>query len=339
MSLLPFLHRIVAREDLSERDARDAMNVILTGEATTPLIAAFATALRMKGETAAELLGLANAMREHAQFIDTAGLEGVLDTCGTGGDGGRTFNISTIAAFVVAGAGVPVAKHGNRSLSSQCGSADLLEELGVSLQLTPAAAAAALRTVGICFAFAPNLHPAMRHAQPARAELKMRTVFNLLGPLTNPAGACFQLVGAPSVEAAKLMAEAMSGMPHIVRAWVVHGKDGLDEITTTSSTTVFEVTPSSVSKQTIIPEEFGLRRAHPADIGGGDRTANATIARSILAGEGGPRREIVLLNAAAALWITGRFGDFQQALTAAAASIDSGAALQKLHLLAKQNSQ
>src|SRR5436305_1275 len=238
MSLLPFLARIVERESLSAPDAEAAMHTILSGEATPPQIAAFLTGLRMKGETAEELAGFARAMRRMAARID-AELNGatLLDTCGTGGDHSDTFNISTIAAFVVAGAGVYVAKHGNRSISSKCGSADLLDAMGIRIALKPEQSARAIREVGIGFLFAPAVHTAMRHAQPVRLELKMRTVFNLLGPLTNPAGATAQLVGAPSAHAAELMAGAIAahGMR---RGFVVDGSGGLDEITTAGPTSV-----------------------------------------------------------------------------------------------------
>src|SRR5580704_19134788 len=245
--LLPYLHRVAARENLSSADARQAMLAILNGDATTPQIAAFLIGLRTKGETADEVLGFARAMREKAARVD-AGPEPLLDTCGTGGDGGRTFNISTIAAFVAAGAGVRVAKHGNRSLSSACGSADILEALGIHISLLPEQVGRSILEVGIGFLFAPLFHPAMKHAQPARLELKMRTVFNLLGPLTNPAGAPRQLIGAPSGETAKLMADALGGLSP-ERAFVVHGSDGLDEVTTTGSTIVFEVTGRQVNPQ------------------------------------------------------------------------------------------
>src|SRR5689334_8993429 len=229
MSLLPFIDRIVERESLSAGDAEAAMGIVLAGEATHAQIAAFLTALRMKGETADELAGFARAMRRVAARVDAA-LEGatLLDTCGTGGDRSDTFNISTIAAFVVAGAGVHVAKHGNRSISSKCGSADLLDALGIRIALSPDQTARAIREVGIGFLFAPAVHTAMRHAQPVRVELKMRTVFNLLGPLTNPAGATAQVVGAPSAHAAELMAGALAALG-LRRGFVVHGSDGLDE--------------------------------------------------------------------------------------------------------------
>jgi anthranilate phosphoribosyltransferase len=233
--LVPFLHKIASGEDLSAAEAHAAMLAILDGAATTAQISAFLMGLRMKGETSDELLGFAQAMREKTIRIDACiAPEPLLDTCGTGGGTGSTFNISTVAAFVVAGAGARVAKHGNRSFSSACGSADILEKLGVEVSQPPERVAQAIREIGIGFLFAPLLHPAMKHAQPARVELKMRTVFNLLGPLTNPAGATRQIIGAPSAHTAELLARALAGLgPE--RAFVVHGSDGLDEVTTTGT--------------------------------------------------------------------------------------------------------
>jgi anthranilate phosphoribosyltransferase len=333
--LLPYLHKIAAREDLSAAEAREAMLAILNGEATTPQISAFLVGLRTKGETAEEVLGFARAMREKSARIE-AGLAGeaLLDTCGTGGDGGATFNISTVAAFVVAGAGVRVAKHGNRSFSSQCGSADILEHLGVQVSLAPERAGQAIREIGIGFLFAPLMHPAMKHAGPARAELKMRTVFNLLGPLTNPARATRQLIGAPSAEAAELMACALAGL-EIERAFIVHGSDGLDEATTTGGTLVFEVAGGSVRSFEWTPEDFGIARVNIEALRGGDRDCNAAIATAILRGERGPQRDIVLVNSAAALMVGGAVGDAREAMERAADSIDSGAAWTKLQQLAE----
>ncbi len=333
--LLAFLHKIGARENLSSAEAHDAMLVILNGQATTPQISAFLMGLRAKGETAEELLGFARAMRQKAAVMDV-GLdsEPLLDTCGTGGDGGTTFNISTIAAFVVAGAGVRVAKHGNRSFSSQCGSADILEQLGVQVSLPPERAAQAIREIGVGFLFAPLLHPAMKHAQAARVELKMRTVFNLLGPLTNPAGATRQLIGAPSAQAAELMANALAGLgPE--RAFIVHGSDGLDEVTTTGATLVFEVTGSRVRSFTWTPADFGIPQAASEALRGGDRACNAAIATAVLQGQFGPRRDIVLVNSAAALVAAGATADLREAMQRAAKSIDSGGAWTKLQQLAK----
>ncbi len=311
------------------------MLAILSGEATTPQLTAFLVALRMKGETAGELSGFARAMREKSVRVDPGiESEALLDTCGTGGDGGKTFNISTIAAFVVAGAGVRVAKHGNRSLSSLCGSADLLEEMGVGLLTSPEAVSEAIREVGIGFLFAPAFHPAMKHAQPARAELKMRTVFNLLGPLTNPAGASFQLIGAPSPEVAELMAEALAGLG-ARRAFVVHGADGLDEITITGPTAVFEVCGTEVRTFTWSPGDFGVEQTTLHEIAGGDRAVNRKIAETVLEGALGPKRDIVLVNAAAALLVAGSAADLKDAMQLAARSIDSGAARAKVDELAR----
>lgn len=328
--LLPFLHSITEGHDLSVAEAREAMLAILSGEASTAQIAAFLVALRMKGETSNELLGFAQAMRERASRVEAG--DNLLDTCGTGGEGPSTFNISTVAAFVAAGAGVRVAKHGNRSISSQCGSADVLEALGVNASLTPSGAAESIRRHGIGFLFAPLMHPAMKHAQPARLELKMRTAFNLLGPLTNPAGARRQLIGAPSEKAAELIANALAGLgPE--RAFVVHGSDGLDEITTTGATTVFEVTGAAVQKHVWEPAHFGVARAHPADLRGGDREVNRSIAIEVLKGTTGPRRDIVLVNASAALLAAGAAESLSRGMQVAAESIDSGASWAKLEAL------
>src|SRR6266481_198158 len=255
MPFLPYLHAVAERHNLAAGEACEAMQGILAGEVSPSQIAAFLTALRMKGETAEELVGFARAMRHMAVRVD-AGLNGepLLDTCGTGGDGQSTFNISTIAAFVVAGAGVRVAKHGNRSISSQCGSADLLECLGIAVPQPPEMVARAIREIGIGFLFAPAMHTAMKHAQPVRLELKMRTVFNLLGPLTNPAGATAQLVGAPSEKAAELMAGALAELG-LRRGFVVHGSDGLDESTTTGETFVFEITGGQVTRRKMQPSD------------------------------------------------------------------------------------
>jgi anthranilate phosphoribosyltransferase len=334
MPLLPYLDRIVRRENLPEEDAHRAMSIVLAGQATTPQIAAFLVALRMKGETADEVVGFARAMRAAASVVDAGeGAGPLLDTCGTGGDGMSTFNISTIAAFVVAGAGVRVAKHGNRSISSRCGSADLLEALGVKVGLSATESGRAIRELGIGFLFAPALHPAMRHAQPARLELKMRTVFNLLGPLANPAGASAQLVGAPSSAAAELIAEALARLG-LERGFVVHGSDGLDEITTTGPTLALEITRGAIAHRTLVPDDFGVPQAASEELRGGDPVLNAEIARAVLSGSAGPQRDVVLVNSSAALVATGKARDFREGVALAAASIDSGAALAKLTALA-----
>ncbi len=334
MALLPFLNRILAGEHLSSAEAEEAMNAILEGAASPVQIGAFLVALRMKGETAGEVLGFARAMRAKATRVDAGGGTGpLLDIVGTGGDGHSTFNISTTAAFVAAGAGVRVAKHGNRSISSRCGAADVLEGLGVRLLVDPELMGRAIREVGIGFLFAPALHPAMKHAQPVRRELKVRTVFNILGPLTNPAGADCQLAGAPSLEAAELMARVLAELG-LRRAFVVHGSDGLDEITLTGKTYAFEVRDGSVTRRDFSPADFGLPSARLEEFRGGDAAENAAIVRTVLAGETGPRRDIVLANTAAALVAAGRARDLPEGVAVAAESIDSGAARRKADELA-----
>ena len=334
MPLLPYLIRLVAEHDLPAADAEAAMRIILRGEASHARIAAFLIALKMKGETVDELVGFARAMRRMAVPID-AGLAGetLLDTCGTGGDGANTFNISTVAAFVVAGAGVYVAKHGNRSISSQCGSADLLEAWGIRLDLAPAATARAIRQVGIGFLFAPAVHTAMKHAHPVRVDLKMRTVFNLLGPLTNPAGATAQLIGAPSLHAAELMAGAIAALG-MRRGFVVHGSDGLDEITTTGPTSAWEIRDGRVEARVLEPSDFAVQTATADDLRGGDRQVNLEIANAVLAGARGPQRDIVLVNAAAALVAAGKAETFLEGMALGVVSIDSGAARGKVEALA-----
>jgi len=335
MSLLPYLHRVADHQHLSASEAHEAMRTILAGQASTAQIASFAVALRMKGETVDEVVGFARAMREMATAVDV-GLEGetLLDTCGTGGDNAGTFNISTLVAFIVAGAGVRVAKHGNRSISSRCGSADLLEAFGVRLTAEPQQVARAIREVGIGFLFAPLFHSAMKHAQPARMELKLRTVFNYLGPLTNPARANAQLVGAPSPKAASLMAHALSRLG-IERAFVVHGSDGLDEITTTGDTLAYDVQGNSVRELTLNPGMFGVPPSEPADLAGGDPPRNRDIAEQVLAGATGPWRDIVLVNASAALVAAGKVPDFLSGVALATQTLDSGAARRKLFQLAE----
>jgi len=334
MSLIPYLHRAARREDLDAAAAQEAMEVILSGRASTAQIAAFLVALHMKGETAGELIGFARAMRARAsQVLPDLGGVPLLDTCGTGGDARGTFNISTIAAFVVAGAGVRVAKHGNRSISSRCGSADVLELLGVRVAVEAEQAARAIREVGIGFLFAPAFHPATKHAQAARLELKMRTIFNLLGPLTNPAGATAQLAGAPSEEAAALVAEALAALG-LERGFVVHGSDGLDEITITGPTLAYEIANGRVTRRTLEPSDFGVATAPLEELKGGDPDENCEIARAILACARGPKRDVVLVNAAAALVVAERAASFAEGMAVAAESIDSGAARRKLDELA-----
>jgi len=327
MPLIPYLRQVVEGRDLSASDAQAAMGTILAGEASAAEIAALLVALRMKGEAVPELVGFARAMRQAARVVKAEGP--LIDTCGTGGDGCSTFNISTVAAFVVAGAGVRVAKHGNRSISSRCGSADLMESLGIRISHDPEEMARAIHEVGMAFLFAPTIHTAMKHAQPVRVQLKIRTAFNLLGPLTNPAGATAQLAGAPSDRAAQLMAGALAelGLEH---GFVVHGSDGLDEITTTGPTLAFEVRGHSVERRIFEPRDFGVPMARYEDLQGGDAIGNREIALAILAGEKGPKRDIVLVNASAALVAAGRTTDFREGVEIAAHSIDSGAARVKL---------
>jgi anthranilate phosphoribosyltransferase len=327
------LHSIVDGRSLSEIEAQEAMRALLAGESTQTLTAAFLTALRMKGETVEELTGFARAMRAAALVVPIEDrYRPVLDTCGTGGNGTSTFNISTVAAFVVAGAGIRVAKHGNRSISSQCGSADVLEALGVRTAIEPEMVARAIREVGIGFLFAPTFHGATRNVQPVRIELKMRTAFNYLGPLTNPAGAEIQVAGTWSDEAAEKIAGAMARLG-CLRAYVVHGSDGLGELTITGSSTVFRVENGTVSRIELMPEDFGLQIQGKAAIQGGDVECNRAIAEAVLEGEPGPARDIVLMNAALALIAASGVPDFREAMGKARESIDSGAARSKLNQL------
>src|SRR5579863_8679466 len=301
--ILDSLHLIANRgQSLTRAEARDVMAEVLTGKCTDAQIAALLVALRMKGETVDEIVGFAEAIRaaaaplpiERAEALAVSGTgrdalaeESLVDTSGTGGDASGTFNISTATALVTAGAGVRVAKHGNRSISSKCGSADVIEALGIDIQLPPERAAQCLREVGICFLYAPNLHPAMKQVQGIRRELRMRTMFNLLGPLTNPAGASGQVVGVYSLELVEKLAEALS-MLGLRRALVVHGLDGLDEITITGVTRVAEARERSVKTYEIEPEEFGMQRAALKEIAGGDANENAAIIRAVLDGERSP---------------------------------------------------
>ena len=340
MSLLPYLEPVAERRNLSAEQARAAMRLILGGEASPPQLAAFLMAMRMKGETVEELVGFARAMREMAMPVDH-GIRGetVIDTCGTGGDGAGTFNISTVAAFVAAGAGARVAKHGNRAISNRGGgSADLLESMGIDIALPPERAARAIREVGIGFLFAPHVHTAMRHANPVRIDLKMRTFFNLLGPLTNPAGATAQLAGAPSERAAELISGALAVLG-LERGFVVHGSDGLDEITTTGATLVFDIRHGKVERRTVEPEDFAVHRASAEDLKGGDKARNLEIATAVLAGERGPQRDIVLVNAAAAMVAAGKVDTFLEGMAIGTVSIDSGAARRKVAELAEFTSR
>jgi anthranilate phosphoribosyltransferase len=330
------IKKVEAGADLSRHEAESAMEEILSGRANEETIVALLSHLRAKGETVAELVGFARAMRRQATPIFTEATrpdEMLVDTCGTGGDSSGTFNISTAAAFVAAGAGVHVAKHGNRSISSKCGSADVLEALGVSLDISPERVGAAIREIGIGFLYAPALHTAMKHAMSARRKLG-RTAFNLLGPLTNPAGARSQVVGVFSDRVVEQIAAALSELD-VERAFVVHGEGGLDEISLAGETAVGDVQRGVVSLYQITPENFGLERAPIETISGGDAAQNAEIIRAIFSGERGPRRDIVVANAAAAIVAAGRATEFLEGAQVAAASIDSGAAQKKLDALVK----
>lgn len=330
MSLLPSLHRLMARESLTCSEAREAMQVILRGEATTAQIAAFLVALRMKGETADELTGLAQGLRDGMTPVATGITdEPVLDIVGTGGDGHATLNVSTLAALVVAACGVKVAKHGNRSITSRCGSADLMEQLGVNLQQTPERLALAVREVGFAFLFAPLHHPALKHAGPARAELKTRTAFNLLGPLANPAAASVQVVGCYSAAYAELMAVALSSLG-LQRGAVVCGEGGIDEVTTTGETRVLRLMRGAIDSHSVLPEDFGLRRAELDELRGGDPERNAQIARGVLEGRTGAFRDVVVANAALALVVVGKSTAYREGAAMAAEALSSGAAARVL---------
>lgn len=324
--------KLAGREDLPAATMAEVMDEIMGGEATPSQIAAFATALRMKGETIEELAAAAGRVRARAVKLGGEREGIVLDTCGTGGDASGTFNISTAVAFVVSGAGIPVAKHGNRAVSSRAGSADVLEALGVRLDLPPEAARACLDQVGICFLFAPRYHASMRHAAVPRREMGIRTFFNLLGPLANPAGASRQLLGVY----AEALTETMAGVLHRLGsdgAWVVWGEGGLDEVTTTGRTHVAELSKGGIRQFDLSPDAFGLPRARREDLRGGDAGQNAKILREILSGGEGPQRDVVLANAAAALVVAGRAKDPKHGVSLAAAAIDRGEALRRLESL------
>jgi anthranilate phosphoribosyltransferase len=348
MSFLEPLHKVMNRDNLSAAEAQAAMQDVFRGEVSTPQIAAFLAALRVKGETAEELEGFARAMRDGCVVIEH-GITGeaVLDTCGTGGDVLGTINISTTAAFVVAAAGVRVAKHGNRAVSSKSGSADVLEALGVRIDVPPERVAAAIREIGIGFLFAPSLHPAMKHAMPARRELRTRTVFNLLGPLANPARATVQVIGAPSAHDARLLADALARLG-LAYGFVVHGEDGLDEVSVTTATVAYEVAGGTVTGHTIQPEDFGVGRSDLDALRGGDAKHNAGRAYAILQGEPGPQRDVVVANAALAIYAAHRTAGVRGASLAegllecariACECIDSGAAAAKLRSFAAFNAR
>ncbi|HEX9023451.1 MAG TPA: anthranilate phosphoribosyltransferase [Geobacteraceae bacterium] len=339
--------KVVDRENLSEAEMIDVMDQIMSGEATPAQIAAFITGLRMKGETVAEITGAARVMRDKVTRIRVGknvldidrddinvDTETILDTCGTGGSGTNSFNISTTVAFVVSACGVKVAKHGNRSVSSACGSADVLEALGVSLDVTPETVERCIGEIGLGFLFAPALHGAMKYAIGPRKEIGIRTIFNILGPLTNPAGADCQVLGVYREELVEKMAHVLRNLG-CRRGFVVHGMDGMDEITLTAETHLAEVSPQGVTLRIFKPEELGLSRCTMAELRGGDAAGNAAIVRGILAGERGARREIVLVNAAFSLVAAGKAGETVEGIAMAAEAIDSGRAMTQLERLVR----
>ena len=323
-----YLQKIIGRKNLSESEMSEMIEEIFSGALSNAQIGAFMAALATKGETFEELAGAARVMRRRATRIQTPGAA-VVDTCGTGGDGGGTFNISTTTAFVVAGSGVTVAKHGNRSVSSRCGSADLVEALGVNITVDPSVVEEAVAEIGIGFLFAPLYHGAMKHAAAARKEVGVRSIFNMLGPLTNPAAANCQLLGVYAPQLTEMFAEALRllGTRH---ALVVHGHDGLDEISVCAPTRVSELKDGLIRTYDIDPERFLGRRAAPAEVAGGDPARNAAITRGILAGDQGACRDVVVLNAAAALVAAGKTDTIEAGMRLAAESIDSGSARRKL---------
>ena len=337
MNIREAIARLVNRGSLNEEETLEVMNQIMTGEATPSQIGSFLTALRMKGETVEEITGAARVMREKAHRV-TVKSDCVLDTCGTGGDEKGTFNISTTAAFVVAGAGITVAKHGNRSVSSRSGSADVLAALGVKIDAPKEKVEECLDRIGIGFLFAPLLHEAMKYAVVPRREIGIRTIFNLLGPLTNPALATHQLVGLYDGNLVGLVAEVLKNIGS-QRALVVHGDDGLDELSLCAPTQASELRDGQVKHYKLTPEELGLQRCRLADISGGDAAECAALTRRVLHGEKGPKRDVVLLNAGAALYVGGKAKSIVEGLRLGATSIDSGKAREKLELLVQMTNQ
>jgi anthranilate phosphoribosyltransferase len=326
------IQKLEQRTHLTDTEARSAMEDLMSGQATDAQVAAFLTALRMKGETASELVSFAQVMREKAEPFWDGDAPAVLDTCGTGGDRSGTFNISTASAFVVAGAGVRVAKHGNRSATSLCGSADVMEALGINIQMPVELLRKAVKDVGLGFLFAQRFHRSMKHVMPARVQLKVPTVFNIIGPLANPALPHFQVVGVSSPEVLELVAQALVGL-QTKHAMVVHSHEGLDEISISGPTRIIEVKDGNIHRSVISPEIFGVTPRALETVRGGDARTNASIVEGILRGEKGPRRDIVLANAAAALMVAGVAGSLGEGFTQAVKSVDSGAALGKLRLL------
>lgn len=342
MKITEAIKKTVDRQNLDDVEAESVLDQIMTGQCTDAQVASLLTALRMKGETVSELAGFARVMRRrsaavrpHSSIASEIGgteREALIDTCGTGGDVSGSFNISTATAFVVAGCGVRVAKHGNRSVSSQCGSADVVETLGVKIELEPDRIAACIDEVGIGFLHAPLLHDAMKYVAPARRQMGIRTIFNLLGPITNPAGANAQVIGVYAAHLTEVLAEVLRALGS-ARALVVHGSDGLDEITISAESKVTELNGRELKTYTVKPEDFGIRRATLEEIRGGDARQNSRIILEVLEGSKGPRRDVVLLNAAAALVASSRACDFLEGIRLAADSIDHGKARAKLERL------
>ena len=329
------LEKLMRHEDLTTEEAADAMREVMEGRATPASLGALLSALVMKGERPAEVVGFARTMRDHAVKL-AAPAGDVFDTCGTGGDRSGTFNISSAAALVVAACGVKVAKHGNRSVSSRCGSADVFEQLGVNISAPAPVVERSLHEANIAFFFAPTFHPSMKHAAQTRRELGVRTAFNLLGPLTNPAGAQRQIVGVPRPELADLVARALL-MLGADRAWVVHGVDGIDEISTTGYTRVLECRDGTVHAFYVHPAEFGIPKASPVDLQGGDAAQNASIVHDVLDGQRGAARDVVLLNAGAALFVAGAVSSVRDGIGMAASAVDRGAAKTTLESMVRSS--
>ncbi|HXG67397.1 MAG TPA: anthranilate phosphoribosyltransferase [Blastocatellia bacterium] len=347
MTITEAIKKVVDRADLSAAEAEAVLEQIMSGQCTDAQIASLLTALRMKGETADELTGFARVMRRKAAPVRPQSVaatlggterEALIDTCGTGGDVSGSFNVSTATAFVVAGAGVRVAKHGNRSVSSQCGSADVVEALGVRIELEPDDIARCIEEVGIGFLYAPLLHTAMKYVALARRQMGIRTIFNMLGPLTNPAGANAQVIGVYAAHLTELLARVLRELGS-ERAFVVHGLDGLDEISISGETRITELKNGELTTYTVRPEDFGLSRAPLTEIQGGDASRNAEIIRGVLSGKSGPHRDIVLLNAAAALTASGKADGFADGIRIASEAIDSGKAAAKLQRLIEFTNQ
>ncbi len=338
MNIKKAVGKIIEREDLTQEETRSVFNQIMSGEATPGQMGAFVTALRMKGETVPEITGAAIVMREKALKVNVSGGSEILDTCGTGGSGTGTFNISTTVAFVLAGGGVKVAKHGNRAASSRCGSADVLEKLGVKLDVPLEVTEKCVNTIGIGFLFAPLYHGAMKYAGSVRKEIGIRTIFNILGPLSNPASATCQVLGVYDAALTDIMARVLGNLG-TKKAYVIHGEDGVDEVTITGKTRVSELVGGEVHSFSVTPETFGVKKAALDDIKGGSVEENAKIVEDVLSGTEGAKRDVVLMNSSMAFMASGRAKDFKEGASLAAESIDSGKAKAKLDELIKMTNE